>query len=91
MTYLHTSNKLVSPFNSGIHIQNSNFTVEEVGQLFRDFAKDHDIQIDNNIIQDIFNKTNGYVINSIDMDTALSLVKAIRDSSACVGVQFKKI
>jgi len=67
MTYLRTRNKSVSPFNSGIHIQNSNFTVKEVGQLFHDFAKDHDIQIDNDIIQDIFKKTNGYVINSIDL------------------------
>lgn len=61
MTYLRTSNKSVSPFNSGIHIQNPNFTLEEVGQLLGDFAKDREIQINNDITQDVFNKTNGYV------------------------------
>ena len=61
MTYLRSSNKVSSPFNSGHHIQNSNFTLEEVGQLFREFAKDRNIEIGNGIIEDVFSKTNGYV------------------------------
>ena len=61
MTYLRSSNKVFSPFNSGIHIQNSNFTLEEVGQLFREFAKDRNIEIGNGIIENVFSKTNGYV------------------------------
>ena len=61
MTYLRSSNKAFSPFNSARHIRNSNFTLEDVGQLFHEFAKDHNIQIGNDIIEDVFNKTNGYV------------------------------
>lgn len=53
-----------SPFNSGIHIQNSNFTLEEVGRLFHEFAKDHKIQIGDDIVEDVFDKTNGYVSQS---------------------------
>jgi len=49
-----------SPFNSGIHIQNINFTLEEVGTLFRQFAQDYGVQVDEAVIDDIFNKTNGY-------------------------------
>ena len=58
MTYLRSSNQLVSPFNSGNHIRNPNFTLEEVGQLFREFAKDRKIQIGNNIVS---SSTNRYV------------------------------
>ena len=61
MTYLRTSNGTVAPFNSGIHIRNPNFTLEGVGQLFREFATDRRIQIDDDIIEDVFKKTNGYV------------------------------
>lgn len=61
MTYLRSSNKVSSSFISGHHIQNPNFTLEEVGQLFREFAKDRNIEIGNDIIEDVFSKTNGYV------------------------------
>lgn len=61
MAYLCTSNTFNYPFGFGIHIPNSNFTLEEVCELFREFANDHEIQIGDDIIEDIFNKTNGYV------------------------------
>lgn len=61
MAYLRTSNNDVSPFDSSVHIQNDNFTLEEVSQLFSQFAQDRKIQIGDNIVEDIFKKTNGYV------------------------------
>ena len=66
MTNLNNS---VSSFNSGIHVQNSNFTLEEVGQLLGDFAKDCEIQIDNDVIQMYSTKRTGMLANSIDINT----------------------
>jgi len=60
LSYLRTSNNSISSFN-GIHIQNSNFILEEVGGLFRDFAKDYNVQMNYNVIENVFQKTNGYV------------------------------
>lgn len=61
MTHLRTSNDSTSVFNSGIHIKNSNFTQAEVGRLLQEFAKDHKIKISDDIIENIFARTNGYV------------------------------
>ena len=51
----------LSPFNVFNHIQNPYFTLEETTILFRDFALDNSITIEDDVILDVGTKSNGRV------------------------------
>jgi hypothetical protein len=58
---LQPSDSMISPFNVADHVQNPSFTIEDVRKLFRDFAQDHCITIDDAVVKDIWAKSNGCV------------------------------
>jgi len=60
---LHLSSKEVttSPFNVKEPFQNPNFTLEQVQIIFKEFADYELTEIDPEIINDIYMRTNGYV------------------------------
>ncbi|RIA91896.1 hypothetical protein C1645_875149 [Glomus cerebriforme] len=59
---LHLSSKKVtsSPFNIKEPFQNPNFTLEQVQILFKEFADEERIIIDQEIVKDIYIRTNGH-------------------------------
>ncbi|CAI2200524.1 7512_t:CDS:2, partial [Funneliformis geosporum] len=59
---LHLSSKetTTSPFNVREPFQNPNFTLEQVQILFKEFADEERIIIDQEIVKDIYKRTNGH-------------------------------
>ena len=51
----------LSPFNVFNHVQNPYFTLKETTILFRDFALDNTITIEDNVILDVWTRSNGRV------------------------------
>jgi len=58
---LTTSNPRVSPFNVNSSIRNPYFSFDDTQTLFKEYAQDEDIEIDELIVEEIFHNTNGYV------------------------------
>jgi hypothetical protein len=48
----------LSPFNVFNHIQNLYFTLEEMTILFQDFALDNSITIEDDVILDVWTRSN---------------------------------
>jgi hypothetical protein len=61
LSHLSPTQNYTSPFNVGDHIQNPYFSKEDVYQLFSEFTQDNNITIDENVIEDVWSKSNGYV------------------------------
>src|ERR1044071_4694680 len=59
--HLDSNTQSTSPFNIKDSIRNPNFDMEIVRGLFQEFENDNKIQIEQKIIDDIFEQTNGYV------------------------------
>jgi hypothetical protein len=55
-----------SPFNVADHLTNPNFTEDETLTLFRDFARDRKLDLDDSIAKDVWLKSNGYVSTLTD-------------------------
>jgi len=51
----------ISPFNISNHINNPYFTVKETRHLFDKFAQDNDITIEDDVVQSVWAKSNGFV------------------------------
>ncbi|PKY30009.1 hypothetical protein RhiirB3_392248 [Rhizophagus irregularis] len=49
-----------SPFNISNPFRNPNFTLEQVQTVFKEFEDDFNLTIDPEIIEDIYNRTNGH-------------------------------
>src|SRR5207248_7881546 len=59
--HLDSNMQSTSPFNIKDSICNPNFDMEIVRGLFQEFENDNKIQIEQTVIDDIFEQTNGYV------------------------------
>ena len=62
---LRSNNLTTSPFNVNDPFRNPNFTLEQVQFLYKQFADEYRLTIDQEIIKDIHMQTNGYVIRVI--------------------------
>ncbi len=62
IVYLNPSTPSVSPFNVTDFIQSPYFTIDETRRLFREFANDLNFSIDDAIVEDVWVKSNGLVI-----------------------------
>ena len=60
--HLSTTHHSLSPFNVADVIQTPYFTVEETRTLFHMFAQDYSIDIDDDVIKDVWAKSNGYIV-----------------------------
>ena len=87
IVYLNTTNPTFSPFNSAGHVFNPNFTEDESLKLFRDFALDRQITIDDDVIKDIWLKSDGCVLTLANYLLTHSSL-AIRGWFAFVDVQY---
>ncbi|RIA82228.1 hypothetical protein C1645_879297 [Glomus cerebriforme] len=58
--HLDSNKKKISPFNIKDAIRNPNFDMEIVQGLFQEFENDNQIQIEQSVIDDIFEQTNGH-------------------------------
>lgn len=58
---LYTNSQKTSPFNIKVLVRNPNFTLGQVRALFKDFGEDNKMDFEQQIIEDIFIQTNGYV------------------------------
>lgn len=58
--YLNTTDPSVSPFNVADKIQNPNFSMEEVSEVFRQFAQESQIVIEDAVVEDIWEKSSGH-------------------------------
>jgi len=58
---LNTSTRGISPFNVADFVQCPYFTIDETRKLFHQFAQDLDYSIDDDIIEDVWAKSNGSV------------------------------
>jgi hypothetical protein len=57
--YLNTTNPNVSSFNVADGIQNPNFSLEEISELFRQFAQENKLVIEDDVVRDIWDKSSG--------------------------------
>ena len=60
--HLSTTHHSLSPFNVADVIQTPYFTIEETTTLFHMFAQDNSIDIDDDVIKDVWAKSNGYIV-----------------------------
>jgi hypothetical protein len=60
--HIDATDPYTSPFNIKDLIQNPNFTLKQVQKLFEEFGEDNKIEFEQEVIEDIFTQTNGYVI-----------------------------
>ena len=81
-----TPGQNISPFNVSEAIQSPNFSKEETERLFNDFARDKGITIDDEVVSDIWDKSNGCVVGNCPAYPILHLSAAIRAWSAFVDV-----
>jgi hypothetical protein len=58
---LHLSTDRIITFNVMNPFRNPNFTLEQVQTVYKEFEDDFKLTIDPEIIEDIYNRTNGYV------------------------------
>ncbi|GES96543.1 P-loop containing nucleoside triphosphate hydrolase protein [Rhizophagus clarus] len=58
--YLKTSEMRISPFSIRESFNNSNFSKEQIQALFNDFTQEKSITLDEEIIDDIYLRTNGH-------------------------------
>lgn len=54
-----TTNPDLSSFNLAQKIQNPNFSMEEISELFRQFAQENKLVIEDAVIRDIWDKSSG--------------------------------
>ena len=59
--HLDSDRITTSPFNVMNPFKNPNFTLEQVQTVYKEFEDDFKLTIDLEIIEDIYNRTNGYV------------------------------
>ncbi|KAI1314589.1 hypothetical protein EDD11_001972 [Mortierella claussenii] len=57
---LNQTNQALSPFNFSDSFRNTSLSRGQVRDLYRELAEDHAISMDDNVIEDIFVKTNGH-------------------------------
>jgi len=62
--YLRSNNLTTSPFNVNNPFKNPNFSLEQVQFLYKQFADENGLTIDQHVIEDIYVQTNGYVTRS---------------------------
>ena len=60
--HLNSTGQRFSPFNVAEFLRNPYFTLEQTQRLFNEYAQNEKITIDNDIVDDIFSKSNGYVL-----------------------------
>ncbi|CAG8459020.1 4837_t:CDS:2 [Cetraspora pellucida] len=58
--HLNSNNFTASPFNVNEPFQNPNFTKDQVKFLYKEFADEHNLTIDQEVIEDIYTQTNGH-------------------------------
>ncbi|CAG8793228.1 20719_t:CDS:2, partial [Dentiscutata erythropus] len=56
--YLNLNNLTTSPFNDNKLFQNSNFTLEQVQFIYKEFTDKYKLKIDQEVIEDIYIQTN---------------------------------
>ncbi|CAG8579540.1 8880_t:CDS:2 [Gigaspora rosea] len=54
------NNLTTSPFNVNEPFQNPNFTLEQVQFIYKEFANEYELTIDQEVIEDIYIQTNGH-------------------------------
>lgn len=59
--HLKSDKETASPFNVEEPFRNPNFTREQVRAVYKEFENDFKFTIDPEIIEDIYDRTNGYV------------------------------
>ncbi|RUS18183.1 hypothetical protein BC937DRAFT_89064 [Endogone sp. FLAS-F59071] len=59
---INTEDHAIYPFNISDAIKNPNFTPEQVITLFKEFAMEYKFEIPDEVIQDIYVNSNGYVV-----------------------------
>ncbi|KAG0000632.1 hypothetical protein BGZ79_005647 [Entomortierella chlamydospora] len=57
---LNQTGQELSPFNASDNFQNTSLSLDQVRELYLEFAKDREMVIEDNVIGDIFKKTNGH-------------------------------
>jgi hypothetical protein len=60
---LNPTNPTISPLN--VAIQSPYFTIEEVHKLFREFARDNDIAIEDGVVEDVLEKNRMGALSSL--------------------------
>jgi|SRR5581483_2705176 len=58
---LNQSERRFSPFNIRDSFSNPNFTKDQVKTLYNEFTKEYEIEIEDQVIEDIYVQSNGYV------------------------------
>ena len=56
---LNPTNRYLPPFNIASHVQNPNFTLDETRSLFRQFMEDTGINVEDDVIEDVWAGTGG--------------------------------
>jgi hypothetical protein len=59
--HLNLDKKIKSPYNIKDPFKNPNFTLKQVQAIYKEFEDDFKLTIDPKIIEDIYNRTNGYI------------------------------
>jgi hypothetical protein len=57
--HLNPTDGNLSPFNVSNHVQNPYFTLEETTTLFQEFAMDNCVNVEDDVIQDVWTRSNG--------------------------------
>lgn len=57
--HLNPTDRNSAPFNVANHVQNPYFTIEETRNLFHQFAVDNGITVEDDVIQDVWARSNG--------------------------------
>jgi hypothetical protein len=59
---LNPTDRTLSPFNISDSFSNPNFTEDQTTNLYKEFMKDYELEIEEQVIEDIHKQTDGYVI-----------------------------
>ena len=59
--HIDSDTSLTSPFNIKDSVRNPNFNLKQVQKLFSEFGDDYKMNFEQEVIEDIFEQTNGYV------------------------------
>ncbi|CAG8740359.1 16435_t:CDS:2, partial [Dentiscutata erythropus] len=58
--HLNSNNLIMSPFNINEPFQNPNFSLEQVQFIYKEFADEYELTIDQEVVEDIYIQTNGH-------------------------------
>ena len=59
VVHLNPTDRSLSPFSGASHVQNPNFTLDETRALFRQFMEGTGINIEEDVIEDVWARTGG--------------------------------